>query len=377
MARLYDLRLDVRTPGTGSHAWFDVQRARPECIGAFSMRSQAEIDAHSPATGENKYYKYAWGHDDYPEAIDACKYTLPVYQSDGVTPLKNQEGNQRVELLLNWSQPGAVLIVAWEVLWTEAWRRAFLPSPGDTKWAGYKFKTFQLTSPLDKIYFESRNLWGRVRGPQYVSVADIRTYGLGDIEAMASSPLIGEAARNDAAAAMLGISGTVGFFPTGERAVPNYGADTGMAGGVDVRVSTLYRYIKEVRYGIPHTAFDESWNPWRRSISGQPILRADGTASGKTWPVWNGPVPPGTYSMISEYMVPENGDPICVLDRVPAVFRRNADGSPAGIGKIYSEMNTSAETVTRHGDAIAYLRNIVAFTVPRGLDASLLERPVR
>jgi hypothetical protein len=371
------VRVPPPPPLSRSHAWFDRARALPSCIGAFSMRSQAEIDAHTPS-GSNRYYRYL-KNDTYPEAIDACKYTLPVYARDGVTPVKNQEGNQKVELVLNWSQPGAILLVAWEVLWTEAWRYAFTPQPGDD-WAGYKFKTFQLTSPIDRIYFESRNLWGRVRGPQYVSVADIRTYGLGDIDAMAESTLTGEAARNNAAAEMLGVSGTIGFFPAGERAVPNYGADTGMLGGVDVRVSTLYRYIKEVRYGVPHTAFDESWNPWRRSISGQPILRADGTPSSKTWPVWNGPVPPGTYSMISEYMVPEDGDPICVLDRVPAVFRRKADGSPAGIGKMYSEMNTSAEGIVRHGDAIAYLRNMVAFRVDRGLaidPTPLQERPVR
>jgi hypothetical protein len=328
-------------PATGDpavHAWFEARRADPSCVGAITMRDQAEIDEHT-AKAPNELYRYVWPDDDHPERQDGAKYTLPATQSDGSIQA-SQPTNKKVELKLKIYE--GIVIVSWEFYFTRDWQYAFTAQPGD-EWSGYKFKTFQLTHPADKIYFESRNLWGKVRGPAYVSVADVRNYDMGD-----------QMARD------CGVEEPVGYMPTGERAYPNYGADCGQEGGLDIPVAQWLRYYKEVQIGVDAAAL-ESWNSWRSS------------ELANAWPPWQGPVPSGKYNILSEYIAGETFDPICVLDRVPAFYKEGLE-----IGKFYFEMNTSAKNL-RHGDAIGYARNVVAWRAEKGLaeDPSPLSRPSR
>lgn len=351
------------TSDTAAHAWFNRMVALSTCVGSVSMRNQAEIDAHTPAP-PNELYRYIYPNDPHPEAIDACKYTLPALQADG-TVQASQPTNKKVELTFGKAKTAAaitrgILIVSWEMLFTQDWKIAFTPLPGED-WKAYKFKTWQLTHPQDKIYFESRNLWGRARGPQYVSIADLRNYDVNDYDPEAWM--------------RLGINNPTGYWPTGERAIPNLGTETGGVGGFDVPVSKLLRYYKEIQIGVDAGEFDKSWNRWRPTAPPMPVKQPDGST--QLIP-WIGPVPPGRYNMISEYVVGEDFDPVCLLDRAPATFKHYADGTPCEIGKFYSEMNTSSHN-QRHGDAIAYMRNMVAWLAERGLadDPSPLSRPIR
>lgn len=346
-------------PDAHAHDFFNRMKALPTCVGALSMRDQAEIDAATPRP-PNELYRYLYPNDPHPEAMDACKYTLPAVQADGEVQA-SQPTYKKVALVFGKSKniTSGILIVSWEVLFTQTWKYAFTPQ-GDEDWGAYKFKTWQLTHPADKIYFESRNLWGKARGPQYVSVADIRNYDVSDYDPQALLKL--------------GINNPTGYWPTGERAIPNLGTESGGVGGFDVPVSTLLRYYKEIRIGVDASEFT-SWNTWRPTAPPMPVKQADGST--KLIP-WVGPIPPGRYNMLSEYVVGENFDPVCLLDRVPATFKHYPDGSPCEIGKFYWEMNTSSHN-QRHGDAIAYGRNMVAWMAEKGLadDPSPLSRPVR
>lgn len=340
--------IDIEPPPTSgeAHEWFEYMRGQPSCLGSLTLRDQDEIDAATPKA-PNALYRYLHPNDDHPDACDACKYTLPALKEDGSCQ-PSQPTNQKIELPLKVSERGAIVIVAWDFFYTEDWKYAFT-AQGDEDWNGYKFKTFQLTHPADKIYFESRNLWGKARGEEYVSVLDVRSYDMGEMQQV------------------WGVYEPTGYMPTGERAIPNFNADGGNPGGLDIPWGQWLRYYMEFQLGVPADAFT-SWNRWRPTINGQPI---EGTS--KVWPDWTGPIPPGTLNMLSHYVAGETFDPVCVLDRVPAFYKEGQD-----IGKFYFEMNTSSSN-TRHGDAIAYARNIVAWRAEQSLadDPSPLARPLR
>lgn len=143
-------------PDGRSHAYFEMLRARPDVIGAFSLREQSMIDeySHGPPT-DARYVTYDFSNDTDPRRQDAAKITIPPDRVSLPT---------QVRIPLYRTEP---TLVTWDAWFGREFQFA------NHGIAGYK--NFQFSSPNAVIWFEVRSRFIEALPPDIATV-DTRGY---------------------------------------------------------------------------------------------------------------------------------------------------------------------------------------------------------
>lgn len=148
------------TPGVlGQHPYFEALSARPDCVAAFSLRSDAQVRQYTASTSRPRAVHYLYPHDPDPRRQDAAKVVIPAD--------KNSLPNQ-VHLPIHWPRSSGSIMFTWEC-WMGA--EFDFANTGITK-----YKHFQHGSPDSDIWCEVCSRFNRGSMPATLADIDGRIY---------------------------------------------------------------------------------------------------------------------------------------------------------------------------------------------------------
>src|SRR5688500_9058228 len=122
------VRLD-RPTVVNPPAYFDSLKGRAEVVGAYSLRSQAELDS-LVRNGPSQFFRYVWPDDSYARPQDAAKLVKPPRNQFstwfpnnpwGNSGDENVAGNQTLRVPIGVAS-GTVL-VTWDCYWGEEFQK--------------------------------------------------------------------------------------------------------------------------------------------------------------------------------------------------------------------------------------------------------------
>jgi hypothetical protein len=145
---------------TGIHDYYVQLASRPDCVAAYSLRDQNQIEEYRRSRDKPPAVTYVWPNDPDPRRQDAAKIVVP----DGKDSLPTQ-----VWLPLNHAVRTPML-ATWDVWFGKEWHFDH---------AGINnYKTWQFSSPGSTIHTEVRSRFGLAKGnPSVTAYTDIRPYG--------------------------------------------------------------------------------------------------------------------------------------------------------------------------------------------------------
>ena len=146
-------------PPASAHAYFDELRARPEVIGAYSLRDAAQLarrqdGGFSYVNKREPLVTYDPANDPDPRRQDAAKVHI--------TPASNSLRNQVRIPIPPYKGP---LLVTWDAWWGKEFRDAGIPT----------YKAFQIAS-RNTLSLEIRSRFSLARGGD-IAMVDLRYYG--------------------------------------------------------------------------------------------------------------------------------------------------------------------------------------------------------
>ena len=309
----------ARTP----HAYFEALAARPERIGAYSLRSQAQLDSlvkRKPSV----FWKYEFDSDSHPRRQDAAKLSkpprarfdeYPELAEYGTRGDEGVHGNRAVRIPVG-IRSGSV-VITWDFWWGEefqtrtgqldAWKSFFLATGEDTGGRN--------------IYWLAHDHVGNAKAAAG-EVSRHHDGPVGDSKLKAAPGVI----RSDP------------FQPTGLGALPTRTFPTMM--------NRWTRYWLEVRMDVPGREFHE-WS--EVALDGAPLA--------------------GTWDMVTLWIADEQRDPVRILYRVPVPRR---DPMLAHFRLAFDSSTNNLRGGGIDGTLVAYARNVVVLH-----NASVREPTVR
>lgn len=331
----------TRVQGTsnGPHTYFEALVARPDCMAAFSLRDNAQLKKYSNSKSKPQRVTYDPTNDSDPRRQDAAKVVLAA----GSVSLGNT-----VRLPIGTSD-GTSTLVTWD-----AWfGKEFAVS--NTGIGAYK--TFQFSSPNNRIWFEVRTRLSlnearqakrpvkERQGPRALrpdQQVDSKQRAAGGQSATAPGtpsprkapevpPSVPSARREDSSSndrAALGVVDARGYPAGGTVLGPNVMRDAPLspqAGRFTIRAETWTRYWVLIEQ------------------------RAD------------------DWDLMSLWVADEDHDPVLIIDRLQFNVKKSVD-------KFWLEYNTSAHARPGLGERIGYARNVVMLRNVKDV-SSLMQRP--
>jgi hypothetical protein len=144
---------------TGSHDYYVTLASRPDCVAAYSLRDQGQIEEYRRSKKDPPAVEYLWPNDPDPRRQDAAKITIH--------DMKDSLSTQ-VWLPLNHDVRTPLLVT-----WDEWYGKEF-----DFDYAGIgNYKAWNLCSPGSTIWTEVRSRFQLGGGdPHVVAYTDIRQY---------------------------------------------------------------------------------------------------------------------------------------------------------------------------------------------------------
>ena len=294
------------------HAYFDALKGRAEVVGAYSLRSQAELDS-LVRNRPSEFFRYVWPNDSYARPQDAAKLVKPPRNQFNTYFPGNPWGNSGDEnipgpqtLRVPIGVTSGTVLITWDTYWGEE----FKTNAG----AVDAWKTFFL--------FAGENLGGTEThwlGHDVVGIADA---GRGEVSKHHEGP-VGTALLPTAP----GVIKRDPYQPTGAGAVPFRSFAT--------HFNRWTRYWLEVRMNVPGSHFTD-WSA--AALSGQPL--------------------DGVWDMVSLWVADEDRQPVRVLYRVPAA-RRSIDTMISTLRMAWDTSTNNVNDGGLNGAVVAYVRNIV------------------
>jgi hypothetical protein len=147
-------------PSGGPHDYYAWLASRPDCVRAYSLRNQAQIEEYRQSKTKPPSVTYDPANDTDPRKQDAAKVVIP-------------ETNVSLPTQVHLPIPkhtGDSLLVTWDAWWGSEF------AYDNTGISNYK--AFQLASPGNAIWTEVRARFSMAKEPQYVAMTDVRQYGL-------------------------------------------------------------------------------------------------------------------------------------------------------------------------------------------------------
>ena len=167
-----DCSADAMSAADGPHEYYARLAARDDCVRAYSLRNQAQIDEFRRSRDEPSMVTYDPASDTDPRAQDAAKVVIVGNSLPTQVWLPVPEHR------------GESLLVTWDAWWGAEF--AFENTGIDN------YKAFQLCSPGSSIWTEVRARFSLARSePAYVAMTDVRQYSLGSLIAAGSNAIVG------------------------------------------------------------------------------------------------------------------------------------------------------------------------------------------
>jgi len=289
----------VKLASGGGNAYYDTLVALPQRVGAWSLRSQAQINSlKKAAAGTPSLFFF------YDPAMDAAKYVRNPVEGQGTSI----PGGEQLRMPLGNITSGDVLVI-WDFWYGDEWvtNKGYLRA----------MKTFQIRLNGDKRFF---------------------TYTNGAILNNALPFL----SRPHASGALGGTPNPEGLTAGDPYKPPGGGGALGYD-GPRTRVKEWTRYW--VRYEMARPASDPIWADWKAQNSIDALGRSSANLS-------------GTWMAFSLWMAQESLPPTRLWWRVP-VDAVDSTGAPVRISSFEYEFNTSTSGMALTGPLIGYGRNVV------------------
>jgi hypothetical protein len=145
----------------GSHTYYETLASRSDCIAAYSLRNQAQIEEYRKSRSLPSDVNYLYPNDPDPRKQDAAKVYIGTTSNNLLTQVHLPVPSYGTQSLL----------VVWESWWGKEF--AFSNTGIDN------YKAFQLGSPGCDIWTEPRMRFelAQMAGGEYVGFTDIRQYG--------------------------------------------------------------------------------------------------------------------------------------------------------------------------------------------------------
>jgi len=310
----------VQLASGDGHTYYDTLVALPQRVGAWSLRTQAQINSLKKAAPGTPSLFFV-----YDPAMDAAKYVRNPVEGQGTSI---PQGEQLRMPVANFTS-GDILFV-WDFWYGEEWvtNRGVLRA----------MKTFQIRLNGDKRFLTWTNAAMLNNALPFLS----RPHASG---ALASTP-------NPE-----GLTAGDPYKPPGGGGALGYD-------GPRTRVKEWTRYW--VRYEMARPASDPIWADWKAQNSIDGLGRSSKDLS-------------GTWMAFSLWMAQESLPPTRLWWRVP-VDAFDSTGAPVRISAFEYEFNTSTSGMALTGPLIGYGRNVVVLRnyplPPRPEDdTKIFERP--
>jgi hypothetical protein len=327
--------LDAPPQHGGAHAHFDALRARPDCLKAHSLRSQAQLDGFTKQP-PNIFWTYDPARDTHPLRQDACKLwkppraqfsSWPALQNHWHMKAFDDTGDETVYLPLRipiWGSDQS-LTVTWD-FW---WGSEFQTNRGTVN----AWKTFFVQSHKTQPTWEGSDLFGLFH--ELLATAVVKP-SLGGSSAN-HMQLGGSSTRAP------GVLDNDPFRPTGLGAA--------LFRTFVTQANRWTRYLLHIRKQVPGADFT-SW----RALTGVDLTG-------------------GTYYMVSLWIWDETRAATRVLYEVPVTWLYPFINT-LRFGFDCSTNNLTGGGLT--GPIVAYARNVVALNNVTHIehDAELFELPV-
>ena len=312
----------------GSHAYFDALVARPDCMSAFSLRDNAQLQEYKHSKAATQLVTYDPVNDRDPRKQDAAKLVVPAGQVSLHSTVRLPIG----------TQDGTTTLVTWDAWFGSEFR---YENTGITN-----YKTFQFASPAKKIWFEVRTKFkgaeeGRGRGKGSRNDRNDKSDKKGSGGGGGKRAQKGNSQKPEAPAATpappvksahvdLGLVDARAYGAKGTALGPNVesgGSLTPKAGNFTVRSEVWTRYWVMI---------EQRANDW---------------------------------DLVSLWVADEDHDPVQIIDR----RQLSVNGS---VEEFWLEYNTSSHGGTNLGERVGYVRDVVMLRNPKDVPA-LLQRPAR
>lgn len=130
---------------TGTHAYFDKLRARPDVLHAYSLRDQQQLLDARTGLSLPPDVNYVWPNDPDPRKQDAAKVVVPFVEVDetglhgGRTQIRNQ-----ARFPIDWPGPPRSLLVTWDYWMGHEWAYGYTSMGND--------KQFNILKPAGASY---------------------------------------------------------------------------------------------------------------------------------------------------------------------------------------------------------------------------------
>jgi hypothetical protein len=313
-----------------SHAYFETLAARPDCLAAYSLRDNAQLAKYTNAPGRPQRVTYDPESDHDPRRQDAAKIVVPA----GKVSLGNT-----VRLPIGTSD-GTTTLVTWDA-WFGAEFQFAKTNIGN-------YKTFQFSSPKDRIWFEVRTRFKQ----------DEAAHGKRKAARESGAAKTGKKVKNNKRdAAQTGQPAeTAAEKPP---AVANTKDESGIIGVVDAR-----GYGGQDKPFGPNVTKSAPLSPEVGSFTIRPATWT------RYWVLIEQRA--NDWDLVSLWVGDEQHDPVQIIDRLQLSVKTSVD-------QFWLEFNTSS-----HGkgadlaERVAYARNVAML---RNIDfkdvKALLQRPVK
>jgi hypothetical protein len=147
---------DVMAMAEGPHDYYQTLASRGDCLIAYSLRNQTQINQYRTAKNEPSQVNYLWPNDPDPRRQDAAKIEITGNN------LKTQ-----VWLPVN-VYSGTKALITWDAWFGREFDYSNTGIP--------TYKTFQFGSPAENIWSEVRNRFSKAQGTDIAEI-DGRYYG--------------------------------------------------------------------------------------------------------------------------------------------------------------------------------------------------------
>ena len=303
-----------------AHAYFEALVARPDCMLAYSLRDQAQLDKYKHAKSAPAAITYDPAGDRDPRHQDAAKLVVPANK----VSLRNQ-----LRLPMSTAD-GTTTLVTWDAWFGAEFR---YETTGIST-----YKTFQFTSPgSEKKWFGVRTRFKQTEEKQARRIAQ---GGASNGAPGDEKPQPGGGARprlrqrNLAKGVAGGGDGPIGMVDTRGSAARPHGPNVTKATPLAPQVGSF-----AIR--------PETWTRYWVLID----QRAN------------------DFDLVSVWVADENHDPVQIIDGLQFTVRES-------VGSFWFEYNTSDKLKTGLPERVGYVRNVAILRNAKDV-ASLLQRPLK